>query len=349
MDEKKLSGIRLMAKKLGVSTATISRALNPDTSHLVKEARRVEIEELADRMRYRPNPGARLIQRGVTPTIAVLVPGAEDLFFSEFYGRFLGGLINATQDTEFEIRINALKGDETDILSEFRRVGLGSSGLIYAGLPLDAGQIESLENYHSPLIMLSSTLPADMAFRGVRCNVLGIDNYKGAKLAANHIVELGHKKIGVILGSHESRDFYERARGYRYALKRAGIELKESMFFQGSYDHESGRAGCAYFLKQRQRPSALICSSDSIAFGALEYAKELGVSCPRDLSIIGYDDGPWALASSPKLTTVRQPLGQLAQYAIQLLQKQLSDADAVQRAHKELLPRLQIRRTTGTL
>ena len=75
MREKELTGIRLIAKELGVSTATISRALNPGTAHLVKEEKRQEILELADKMRYRPNPGARLIQRGVSSTIGVLIPG----------------------------------------------------------------------------------------------------------------------------------------------------------------------------------------------------------------------------------------------------------------------------------
>ena len=80
MREKKLNGIRLMAQKLGVSTATISRALSPETSHLVKEERRKEILELADKMRYRPNPGARLIQRGVGSTIGVLIPDGANTY-----------------------------------------------------------------------------------------------------------------------------------------------------------------------------------------------------------------------------------------------------------------------------
>jgi DNA-binding LacI/PurR family transcriptional regulator len=136
MKEKQLTGIRLMAQKLGVSTATISRALSPETSHLVKEERRKAILELADKMRYRPNPGARLIQRGMSSTIGVLIPGDEDVFFSEFYGRFMGGMIQAIKDTDWEVRINALKDGSENVLDEFRRVGLGCSGLIYAGLPL---------------------------------------------------------------------------------------------------------------------------------------------------------------------------------------------------------------------
>ena len=93
MAKRDLSGIRLMAQQLGVSTATISRALSSDTAHMVKEERRKEILELADKMRYRPNPGPRMMQKGIAESLAVVIPGNEDVFFSEFYGRFMGGVL----------------------------------------------------------------------------------------------------------------------------------------------------------------------------------------------------------------------------------------------------------------
>ena len=346
MKQKELTGIRLMAKELGVSTATISRALSPETSHLVKEERRKEILELADKMRYRPNPGARLIQRGINPTLGVLIPGEEDVFFSEFYGRFMGGMIQAINDTDWEVRINALKGDSENILDEFRRIGLGCSGLIYAGLPLSKEQVEELSGYHSPLILLNSVLPPDYPVDEVGCHVMGVDNYNGAITAAKYIGQLGHKRVGVILGPTDSRDFSERARGYRDGFKLAGIEWEVSLVFQGSYDQESGRAGCDYFLKCKEPPSALICASDNIAFGALDCAKENGLNCPKDLSIIGFDDGPWAIACSPKLTTIRQPLGALTGRAVQLLIKSVSELSARKAQRIDLSAVLNIREST---
>ncbi|HAV12363.1 MAG TPA: hypothetical protein DCX06_02540 [Opitutae bacterium] len=348
MEGKKLSGIRLMAQELGVSIATISRALNPDTSHLVKEARRSEILELADKMRYRPNPGARLIQKGINPTIGVLIPGQEDVFFSEFYGRFTGGMIQATKDSDWEVRINALKGDAGSIVDELRRVGLGSSGLIYAGLPLTADEVNSLSNYHSPLILMSSVLPASYPRETVKCHVLGVDNYSGAVAAAKYIAELGHQHIGLILGPDESRDFSERSRGYAHGLQAAGIEVREEMVYKGSYDQETGRAGCEHFLSMKQVPTALICASDNIAFGALDFAKDRGVSCPKDISIIGFDDGPWAVACSPKLTTIRQPLGTLTRRAVELLALSVDDPSLAY-VHDDLEAVLNIRESTSVL
>jgi DNA-binding LacI/PurR family transcriptional regulator len=340
MKEKQLTGIRLMAQKLGVSTATISRALSPETSHLVKEERRKTILELADKMRYRPNPGARLIQRGMSSTIGVLIPGDEDVFFSEFYGRFMGGMIQA-------VRINALKDGTENVLDEFRRVGLGCSGLIYAGLPLTTEEMDQLSEYHSPLILMSSVIPPDYPIEKVGCHVLGIDNYGGAVAAAKHIAKLGHKRIGLIMGPGESRDFSERTRGYLAGLKQAKVSIDEDMIFTASYDQESGRAGCEYFMGREQMPTALICASDNIAFGALDYAKDHGVSCPKDVSIIGFDDGPWALACSPKLTTVRQPLGALTGRAVEVLMQTVSDPSADYRQRVNLEAALNVRESTS--
>ena len=345
--KKELTGIRLIAKKLGVSTATISRALNSETSHLVKEDRRKEILELADKMRYRPNPGARLIQRGIDPKIAVLIPGGEDVFFSEFYGRFMGGMMQATSDTEWEVQINALKGGAGNVLDEFRRVGLGCSGLIYAGYPLDAEEMDQLSDYHSPLILLSSVIPPDYPIDEVGCHVLGVDNYNGAIAAAKFIAQQGHKRIGLIVGPEASRDFSERTKGYIEGLHQAKIEVTEDMIFQGSYDQESGRAGCEYFMGKDSMPTALICASDNIAFGALDHAKDHGVRCPKDVSIIGFDDGPWAIACSPKLTTVRQPLGALTARAVEIIMQAVADSGADHRQRVNLAAVLNVRESTS--
>jgi LacI family repressor for deo operon, udp, cdd, tsx, nupC, and nupG len=347
MKNKELTGIRLIADKLGVSTATISRALSPETSHLVKEERRKEILELADKMRYRPNPGARLIQRGINPTIGVLIPGEEDVFFSEFYGRFMGGMIQAIKDTDWEVRINALKGDCGNVLDEFRRIGLGCSGLIYAGHPLTTEEMDHLSQYHSPLILLSSVIPPDYPIEKVGCHVLGVDNYNGAIAASKYIAQQGHKRIGLIVGPEESRDFSERTKGYIEGLRQAKIKIADDMIFQASYDQESGRAGCEYFLGKDSVPTALICASDNIAFGVLDYAKDHGVSCPKDVSIIGFDDGPWAIACSPKLTTVRQPLGALTARAVEIIMQTVADTSADHRQRVNLAAVLNIRESTS--
>lgn len=347
MKRKELSGIRLIAKELGISTATVSRALSPETSHMVKESRRQQILNLADQMRYRPNPGARLIQRGLNPTLGVLIPEQEGVFFSEFYGRFLGGLIHSINNTKWELRISAFKNGGSNLLKEFQRIGMDCSGLIYAGLPLSEAQVEQLSNYCRPLILLRSVLPPHFPVDQVGCHVLGVDNFNGAATAAKYIAQLGHKRIGIIMGPESSRDFAERAEGYRAGLEEVGIMPQDGMFYWGSYDEESGRMGCEHFLNTKEPSTALICSSDNIAFGALDFAKDRGLNCPKNLSIIGFDDGPWATACSPKLTTVRQPLTVLSSQAIDIIIKSVSDPEGNHAQKVDLPVTLNIRESTA--
>jgi DNA-binding LacI/PurR family transcriptional regulator len=255
-------------------------------------------------------------------------------------------MLQAIKDTDWEVRINALKDGSGSVLDEFRRVGLGCSGLIYAGQPLTTKGMDQLSEYHSPLILMSSVIPPDYPIEKVGCHVLGIDNYGGAVTAAKYIAKQGHKRIGLIVGPDESRDFSERTKGYLDGLKQAGIIVSDDMVFQGSYDQESGRAGCEYFMGKESMPTALICASDNIAFGALDYAKDHGVSCPKDVSIIGFDDGPWAIACSPKLTTIRQPLGALTSRAVEVLMQAVGDPSADCRQRVNLSPVLNIREST---
>lgn len=335
-----------MAKELGVSTATISRALSAETSHLVREERRQEILELADKMRYRPNPGARLIQRGINPTLNVIIPKEEDIFFSEFYGRLLGGVIRASSDTDWKVQISALNVDSDNVLDEFRRIGLGCSAIFYAGLPLTTEQVDALSYYHSPLVLIRSALPPDYPLEEVDCHVVGVDNYNGGILTVAHLAEQGHERVGLILGPSDFRDFAERAQGYRDGLAQAGLVCDESLVFNGSYDLETGRVGFEKLMKQDNPPTALICANDNIAFGALDSAKEVGFNCPHDVSIIGFDDGPWATACSPRLTTIRQPLSALTGRAFELLLNTAKSKEPVDVRHIELSTVLSVREST---
>ncbi|MEN8661483.1 MAG: LacI family DNA-binding transcriptional regulator [Lentimonas sp.] len=315
----KLTGIRLIAKEVGVSTATVSRALNEDTAHKVKESTRSSILELADKMHFRLNPGARIMQRGLSPTIGIIVPRKDAVFESEFYGRFLGGVISATAATSWDVRILTTGRDPLKFVEELRAAGRDCSGLICLGTPLSEGTLVELENYRRPLVLLKSVLPLDYSIESGSFHVIGTDNFGGGVSASRHLCELGHRKIGLILGPDASRDFVERERGYFEGLRQFGIEIDPSLSFRESYDDQSGRHGCEYFLNMAERPTALLCANDSLAFGALDYAKSMGVNCPNDISIVGFDDGLLANCCSPKLTTVTQPLAEMAAQAVEVI------------------------------
>lgn len=348
MAQEGKSGIRLIAEKLGISPATVSRALREETAHLVKEERRKQIVEMADKMQFRPNPGARLLQRGLNPLIAVVIPSDEDVFFSEFYGRLMSGVLHAVAETEWDVRIATMHTRTGNIIDDLRRVAMDTSGLIYAGHPLTEKEVLSLKDYHRPLVLMKSIIPPSLPLEEVQAHVIGVENTEGAVTAAKYLSQLGHERIGLLTGPASSRDFSERCEGYIQGLEDAGIAVPGEYIFEGSYDHDAGRQGCQKLMALAHPPTALLCANDAIALGALDYAKESGMKCPRDLSIIGFDDGPWAQSCFPKLSTIRQPLRQLAERSVNILMK--SATKVVSTSHLEntnLQVTLTIRDSTG--
>jgi DNA-binding LacI/PurR family transcriptional regulator len=317
---KPKDGIVQIANRLGVSPSTVSRALRKETAHLVSPARRKEILDLADRLRFTPNPGARILRRGLNPTLTVVVPLDENIFFSEFYGRFLAGSLHAAATRGWDVHICTLhKTARTDFRETLQHLGMDSSGIIYLAEPLSESDVQKLQGYRRPLVLTKSVLPpsVDPALPGAP--VVGIDNQGGASSAASLLLQLGHRKIGLLLGPPGSRDAHERKQGYLETLKRAGVEPRREWVFEGPFNAETGRRGMEAFVAAGEMPTALCCANDEIAFGAIDAARSAGLNCPKDISVVGFDDGLWATACRPALTTVRQPLADLAERAVSLL------------------------------
>jgi DNA-binding LacI/PurR family transcriptional regulator len=313
-------GIVQIATRLGVSPSTVSRALRQETAHLVSPARRKEILDLADRLRFSPNPGARILRRGLNATLTVVVPLDENIFFSEFYGRFLAGSLHAAATRGWEVHICTMrKTARTDFREALQHLGLDSSGIIYLAEPLTEAEVHKLEGYRRPLVLTRSVLPPNVDPSLIGAPVVGIDNTGGARSAANLLLQLGHRKIGLLLGPSGSRDAVERKQGYMETLKRGGAEPRPEWIFDGPFNAETGRAGMTAFLKAPERPTGICCANDEIAFGAIDTARSAGLNCPSDISIVGFDDGLWATVCRPALTTVRQPLADLAERAVSLL------------------------------
>ncbi|HEY1848563.1 MAG TPA: LacI family DNA-binding transcriptional regulator, partial [Opitutaceae bacterium] len=313
-------GIVQIAARLGVSPSTVSRALRQETAHLVSPARRTEILDLVDKLRFSPNPGARILRKGLNATLTVVVPLDENIFFSEFYGRFLAGSLHAAAVRNWDVHICTLhKAPRTDFRESLQHLGLDSSGIIYLAEPLTEGDVQKLQGYRRPLVLTRSVLPPNVDPASLGIPVVGIDNVGGAGSAANLLLQLGHRKIGLLLGPPASRDAVERKEGYLETLRRAGAEPRPEWVFDGSFNAETGRAGMQAFLRGAERPTGICCANDEIAFGAIDAARSAGLSCPGDISIVGFDDGLWATVCRPALTTVRQPLADLAERAVSLL------------------------------
>jgi DNA-binding LacI/PurR family transcriptional regulator len=314
------AGIVQIATRLNISPSTVSRALRPETSHLVRADRRQLILDVAEKLHFSPNQGARMLRKGVNASLTVVVPLDENIFFSEFYGRFLSGTLHAAAVRGWDVHISTLRRQPgSDFRETLQPLSLNTSGVIYLGEPLTQADVQQLKGYRRPLVLTKSALPADEAVADLSAPVVGVDNLAGARAAASLLLQLGHQRIGIILGPAGSRDAHERKQGYIEVLRRAGVAPSSSWIFEGPFSADTGRAGFTALSSNGQRPTAICCASDEIAFGAIDAARTAGLRCPEELSIIGFDDGPWATACWPALTTVRQPLADLAERAVSLI------------------------------
>ena len=313
-------GIVQIAERLGVSPSTVSRALRPETAHLVSAESRKAILDLAEKQNFSPNPGARMLRRGINSTLTVVVPLDENIFFSEFYGRFLAGALHAAAARGWGVHICTLTRQPGASFREaMQHLSMDSSGIIYLAEPLQPTDVQELHGYRRPFVVAKSVLPAETAIGDLGVPVVGVDNFAGAQSAASLLLQLGHRKIGLLLGPSASRDVHERRLGYLDALEKAGVQLRPEWIYEGPFSAETGREGFARFLGSAERPTGLCCANDEIAFGAIHEANLAGLRCPEDVSVVGFDDGMWATACRPALTTIRQPLADLAERAVGLV------------------------------
>ncbi|PTX92266.1 LacI family DNA-binding transcriptional regulator [Opitutus sp. ER46] len=342
------AGIVQIAQKLGVSASTVSRALRPETAHLVREDVRKQVIDLAEQQNYSPHPGARMMRKGVNATLTVVVPLDENIFFSEYYGRFLSGTLHAAAARGWDVHISTLRRPPGAGFREaMQHLSMDTSGIIYLAEPLSREDVRQLKGYRRPFVMTKSALPADVAAEELGVPVVGVDNVNGANSAASLLLQLGHRRIGLILGPDSSRDAHERRLGYLSVLERSGALPRPEWIYEGAFTSDTGHAGLAQLLQSPERPTAICCASDEIAFGALSAAAASGIRCPDDISIVGFDDGLWATASRPALTTIRQPLSDLAERAVGLLVEAVNSNPKTQRAiHNDLPAALVIREST---
>lgn len=333
------TGIVSIAASLGVSPSTVSRALRPETAHLVRPDRRKQIMDLAEKQHFSPNPGARMLRKGINATLTVVVPLDENIFFSEYYGRFLAGTLHAAAARGWGVQISTMRrGENANFRQAMQQLSLDSSGIIYLAEPLTKKEIEELKGFRRPFVITKSTLPEDTDVRELGVPVVGVDNRAGARSVASLLLQLGHQRIGLLLGPAGSRDAHERKQGYLEMLQKAGAMPRADWIHSGTFSAETGRAGIEKILQCTERPTAICCANDEIAFGAMRSCHLAGLHCPDDISIVGFDDGIWAMACQPALTTIRQPLADLAERAVGMIVEAASDPGRARRVLSDDMP-----------
>lgn len=302
--------IREVAKAAGASVSTISAALN--NSDYVSAEMRKRIEDVIKELKYRPNDLARGLRLQKTHTIAIVVPDLSNNFYIE--------LVRGAKDYSASANYTVLIGDsresweeERNYLDSFHRRRVDGIVRVPAMDALKGKRKADLGNLP---IVYADRYPLT---RDTYVGRVGVDNHRAAESATRYLLSLGHRKMGIITGDASNGTSVDRLEGFLQALRTAGIRPDSSMIHRGHNDMESGHVHTMQLLTRTDRPTAIFCTNNMMALGALAAIQEIGLLCPEEISLLGFDDFYWATLLRPRLTVVRQPAREVGMIAARML------------------------------
>ncbi|WP_319468526.1 LacI family DNA-binding transcriptional regulator [uncultured Pseudodesulfovibrio sp.] len=305
--------IKDLARKLGVSPSTVSRALSdhPDISTATKK----RVVEAAEKYNYRPNQLAQSLQKQQSTTIGVIVPEIRHDFFSTA----ISGIEEVAYQSGYTIMV--CQSDETlsrEVLNTQALASHRVAGLIIAisTETTEYAHLDSLIRQGIPLVQF------DRVVEELSTSKVVIDDYRAAYEAVTHLAESGYRRIGHLAGQEGISLNRNRYLGYRDALRDAGLAFEEKFHIHGGYREEDGRAGAEAYLALDELPEAILAINDPVAVGAFVRFKQAGVRIPDEVALVGFSDTPAAALIEPALTTVFQPAFEMGRTAAKLLLRQ---------------------------
>jgi len=312
-----------VAQRAGVSITTVSHVLNKTRFVSDELARRVNqaIEELD----YRPHQLAQSLRRGRTQTIAVLVSDIVNPFFPQ--------VVRGAEDSAKEhgyslILCNTDENPQTESFYVSLMIDRRVDGFIIAPSMAPEASLKSLVDKEIPLVVIDrqmETLSIDQVYS---------DNINGAYEATKYLLGLGHKRIGLIMELEGIRSFDDRKTGWERALKEYGLSTLSGLVQQAGLEIEGAAEAARYLIEGPPQATAIFATNNLMTLGVLRYMKNHSVSCPRDLSVVGFDDPEWAACFNPSITSVAQQSYEMGYKACDLLvariQGKTSESRAVQ-------------------
>jgi LacI family transcriptional regulator, repressor for deo operon, udp, cdd, tsx, nupC, and nupG len=312
--------IREVAQAAKVSVATVSRALQ--MPGVVAPSTRARVQAAVERLGYRPNAQARMLRTARTHVIVALVPDISNPFFAE--------VIRGIEQVAHQNGYSVLLGDTQNSRAREK---------VYAEL-LETKQADGLITLmpHIPPLSMAGPLPIVNACEYVKdksVTSVYVDNEAAADEAVTYLLTLGHRDIAFVTGPMDSPISVDRDRGYERALQRAGIKRDRRLTAVGDFSVEAGIRAVDSLLA-KQPFTAVFCSNDEMAIGAMRSIKSKGLKVPQDISVVGFDDIRFSRYTDPPLTTVAQPKDELGREAMNMLIEMLSGVDVP--ARKRVLP-----------
>lgn len=331
-----MSSLQEVADRAKVSIATVSRVLNK--SDKVVPETRATVEQALRELGYRPSRVARRLRMkdGHAHLVGLIIPDIQNPFYAEiargvedaaYANEYALLLCNSDENQEKErFYLNVMQAESVDgiVLPPFDESDPAVLEVVNTGLPI---------------------VCVDRSLAKTKTDLVEVDNYHGALEAVNHLLDRGHKSIGLIEGRAHVSTSRERRRGYVDALAARGITPRKELMRAGDFKQESGRVLTQELLALRKPPTALFVCNNLMTVGALGALHQRGVRVPQEMAVVGFDDLPWAEALDPPPTVVRQPAYDVGRQAMELLLKRIIEPTRPP-VTVRLIPELVIRRST---
>jgi DNA-binding LacI/PurR family transcriptional regulator len=336
-----------VARLARVSPSTVSNLLNGRQDRM-RTGTMERVQQAIDRLSYTPSGLARQLKNGYAPIIGLVVPSVANPFW--------GAMARAVEETALAHEYRVLLGNsERDLERELAYAedmfAHGIRGIIFGSSPLSLAYLGGLVERGLRIVAFDRHNQREDRFD---IDSVGVDNVHAGQLATEHLLALGHRRIGFLSGPIRTVSRMDRLEGHRAALAEAAIKFDPRLVWEGAMSStfgdiegaQLGRVGAREILGIADRPTALLAINDMYALGACAGARDLGLRVPEDVSIVGCDDNALADIVSPPLTTIRQPLQDMTRFAVERLIGYLEKTSTESPSHLSLDPELIVRGST---
>ena len=317
-----MANIKDVAEKAGVSITTVSHVINE--TRYVSDDLKARVFGAMEALNYRPNTLARSLRSGRTRTIGLVIPDISNLFFAEISRKI--------EDKGFEYGYSViLCNTDDDHAKEKSYIDVLLEKQVDGIIFISAGAAK--ESIFKPMEVEIPIVVADRDMPSLTSDVVLIDNHKGGYDATRYLLSLNHKRIGCITGPSLATPSALRVEGFKHALEEAGILIDDSLIKIGNFRYESGELCMRDLLKNANPPTAVFVCNDMMALGAIRAIQESGKRIPEHISLVGFDNIPLSRAVYPALTTMAQPILDMAEMAVDLLVKRIQIRQHLKRNH----------------
>lgn len=297
-----------VAHRAGVSTATVSHVIN--NSRFVGEETKNRVLHAIKELNYRPSAVARGLVTKNTCTIGIIISEQSNIFF----GDVVKGVEQTFRPENYGLMVCSTS-EELILEAHYFDMLLGQrvDGIIAAAISQYWSAISEAEKRYTPIVFV------DRHFDSLEGFFVGSKGMEGAYEGVKHLIERGHRKIGILSGFDRLSTMRDRFEGYSKALLDAGLELNPDWIIPSQLSVDGGRKAIQQLFSVKNHPTAVFVNNNLLSLGVLLEIKKMGLICPDDLAIVGFDDHPWAAVSKPALTVVKQPAKRIGEISAKVL------------------------------